>query len=95
VVCARGVDGPGGSRSCEEGDSMKVHIDEEHEVRCCKEQEFNGGGWSSKCGDFDEWIRGALKSTANAIISHFGMRLICVMMQMVASVRRKRSRIRV
>ena len=47
VVCGRGVDGPGGLASCSEGDSQKVHKDEKHEVRCCKEQESDGGGWSN------------------------------------------------
>ncbi len=61
MVCARGVDGPGGLRSCPEGDSKKVHKAELHEVRCCKEQEFDSGGWTSKCGDFDEWIKGRSK----------------------------------
>eukprot|EP00986_Skeletonema_menzelii_P010484 scaffold5099_cov135-Skeletonema_menzelii.AAC.6 len=61
VVCGRGVDGPGGLKSCGAGDSQKVHKDEEHEVRCCKEQEFNGGGWSGKCRNFDERIKGRSK----------------------------------
>ncbi len=60
MVCARGVD-RAGLRSCREGDSRKVHKDEEHEVRCCKEQKFNRGGWSSNCEDFDEWIKGRSK----------------------------------
>jgi len=61
VVCGRGVDGPGGLRSCEEGDAKKVNKEEVHEVRCCKEQEDNGGGWRSKCEDFDPWIKGRSK----------------------------------
>ena len=61
VVCGRGVDGPGGLASCSEGDSQKVHKDEKHEVRCCKEQESDGGGWSSKCGNFDKLIKGRSK----------------------------------
>jgi len=38
--------------------------------------------------------RDALKSTANVIISHFGMRSDCAMMQMVVYALKKRSRIR-
>ena len=61
VVCGRGVDGPGGLRSCAEGDAKQVHKDEKHEVRCCKEQEFNGGGWSGRCEEYDDWLKGKSK----------------------------------
>lgn len=52
VVCGNGV----GTSKCPEGDRKKVHKDEEHEVRCCKEQREDGGGWRGKCEDYDDWL---------------------------------------
>lgn len=56
---------------CAEGDEKKVHKDELHEVRCCAEKEFNGGGWTSKCGDFDSWIKGRSKIDGSCQVAAF------------------------
>lgn len=61
VVCGRGVDGPGGLAPCDEGDALQVHKDEVHEVRCCREREFDGGGWTGRCEEYDDWLRARSK----------------------------------
>jgi len=54
VVCGRGV--REGLKRCGEGGMDERHVDDLHEVRCCKDGEGAGGGWSHKCLDEEEYF---------------------------------------
>ena len=49
-------------------------MDELHEVRCCKEKEFDGGGWKGNdlCIDhYDDWIRAKSKIDGECLVLSF------------------------